>query len=71
MTPRLSDPEETEYRPAMRRFEALADCGKESVTLSIDSTSIKAHRSASGGKAGSMNRRSAAHAAGAPRRSTR
>ena len=47
-------------------FEALADCGKHSVALSIDSTSIKAHRSASGGKGGSMNRRSAAHAAGVP-----
>ena len=28
-------------------FEALARCGKDSVALSIDSTSIKAHRSAS------------------------
>src|SRR5450755_5023186 len=51
-------------------FEALANCGKDSVTLSIDSTSIKAHRSASGGKGGSMNRRSAARAADAPRKST-
>ena len=50
--------------------EALANCGKASVTLSIDSTSIKAHRSASGGKGGSMNRRSAARVAGAPRKST-
>src|SRR6266513_6472051 len=47
-------------------FEALARCGKAGVTLSIDSTSIKAHRSASGGKGGSMNRRSAARAAGGP-----
>lgn len=31
-------------------FEALARCGKDGVTLSIDSSSIKAHRSASGGK---------------------
>src|SRR5204862_5416613 len=52
-------------------FEALARGSKDSVTLSIDSTSIKAHRSASGGKGGSMNRRSAAHAAGGPRKSTR
>ena len=52
-------------------FEALARCGKDGVTLSIDSTSIKAHRSASGGKGGSMNRRSAARAAGGPRKSTR
>ena len=51
-------------------FEALAKCGKDSVTLSIDSTSIKAHRSASGGKGGSMNRRSAVHAADAPPKST-
>src|SRR5580698_1901776 len=51
-------------------FEALAKCGKDSVTLSIDSTSIKAHRSASGGKGGSMNRRSVARAADAPRKST-
>ncbi|WP_247474610.1 IS5 family transposase, partial [Bradyrhizobium sp. 30] len=29
-------------------FEALARCGKDRVALSIDSTSIKAHRSASG-----------------------
>ena len=50
-------------------FEALANCGKDSMTLSIDSTSIKAHRSASGGKGGSMNRRSVAHAADAPRKS--
>ena len=52
-------------------FKALANCGKDSVTLSIDSTSIKAHRSASGGKGGSMNRRSVAHAADAPQKSTR
>ena len=35
-------------------FEALARCGKDGVTLSIDSTSIKAHRSASGGKGGRL-----------------
>jgi transposase len=51
-------------------FKALANGGKDSVTLSIDSTSIKAHRSASGGKGGSMNRRSAVHAADAPPKST-
>jgi transposase len=43
-------------------FKALANGGKDAVTLSIDSTSIKAHRSASGGKGGSMNRRSVVHA---------
>ncbi len=37
-------------------FEALAKGGKDAVTLSIDSTSIKAHRSASGGRGGSMPR---------------
>ena len=52
-------------------FEALARCGKDRVALSIDSTSIKAHRSASGGKGGSVNRRSAARAVGGPRKSTR
>src|SRR5215813_743929 len=36
-------------------FEALARGGQDGVNLSIDSTSIKAHRSASGGKGGSMN----------------
>jgi transposase len=41
-------------------FDALAKNGKDSVTLSLDSTSIKAHRSASGGKGGSVHRRSAA-----------
>ena len=35
-------------------FEALANCRKDSVTLSINSTSIKAHRSASGGKGGKI-----------------
>lgn len=33
-------------------FEALAKLGKDSVALSLDSTSIKAHRCASGGKGG-------------------
>ena len=33
-------------------FKALARCGKDGVTLSVNSTSIKAHRSASGGKGG-------------------
>ncbi|MBB4263647.1 hypothetical protein GGD64_007717 [Bradyrhizobium sp. CIR3A] len=31
-------------------FEALASCGKDGITLSIDSTTIQAHRSASGEK---------------------
>jgi transposase len=40
-------------------------------TMSIDSTHIKAHRSAAGAKGGTSNRRSAARAAGAPQKSTR
>lgn len=53
-----------------RLFRALAGRGRASETQMIDSTHIKAHRSASGGKGGSRNRRLAAHAAGAIRRST-
>src|SRR6516225_3926614 len=45
-------------------FGALARCGEDGVTLCIGSTAIKAHRSASGGKGGSMSRRSAARAGG-------
>lgn len=41
-------------------FEALAKSGKDAVVLSLDSTSIKAHRCASGGKGGSTIRQSAA-----------
>ena len=52
-------------------FEALAKSGKDSVTLSLDSTSIKAHRSASGGKGGNTRRRSVVRAADAPQKSTR
>ena len=40
-------------------FEALARPGKDAVVLSLDSTSIKAHRCASGGKGGSTIRPSA------------
>ena len=53
-----------------RLFRELAGRGRASETQMIDSTHIKAHRSASGGKGGSRNRRLAAHAAGAIRRST-
>ncbi len=52
-------------------FEALAKLGKDAVALSLDSTSIKAHRCASGGKGGSARRRSAVRAAVAPRKSMR
>ena len=52
-------------------FEALAKAGKDAVALSLDSTSIKAHRCASGGKGGNASKRSAAHAAAARPKSTR
>ena len=45
-------------------FEALARCGKDGVTLSIDSTSIKAHRSATSSKRGNMQKRSVARGVG-------
>jgi transposase len=52
-----------------RLFDALAhaDAGDGQA---IDSTTAKAHRSAAGGKGGRKRRRLAAHAAGAPRKST-
>ncbi|MCP1791475.1 transposase [Bradyrhizobium japonicum] len=43
-------------------FEALAKPGEDGVVLSLDSTSIKAHRCASGGKGGSTIKQSAARA---------
>jgi len=52
-------------------FEALARLGTDAVALSLDSTSIKAHRWASGGKGGSTLKRSAARAAGARPKSMR
>jgi transposase len=51
-------------------FEALAR-GKDRVVLSLDSTSIKAHRSASGGKGGNVRRPSADRAAAARPKSMR
>src|SRR5665213_1549894 len=53
-----------------RLFRELASRGRSTATQMIDSTYIKAHRSASGGKGGSRNRRLAAHVVGAIRRST-
>src|SRR3979411_1203195 len=53
-----------------RRFGELAARGRSTETQMIDITHIKAHRSASGGKGGSRNRRLDARAAGAIRRST-
>ena len=48
----------------------LAGQGRATETQMIDSTHIKAHRSAAGGKRGSTNRLLAARAEGATRRST-
>lgn len=53
-----------------RLFRALAARGRSDATQMIDSTHIKAHRSASGGKGGSRNRRLAARVAGETRKST-
>jgi transposase len=53
-----------------RLFRELAGRGRSRQTQMVDSTYVKAHRSASGGKGGSRTRRLAAHAAGAIRRST-
>src|SRR5664279_3846835 len=53
-----------------RLFRELASRGRSTAMQMIDSTHIKAHRSASGGKVGRRNRRLAAHVVGAIRRST-
>jgi transposase len=50
-------------------FRKLAGDGRSADMQMIDSTHVKAHRSAAGGKGGSRNRRLAARAAGATRRS--
>ena len=49
-------------------FRNLAGSGRSADTQMIDSTHVKAHRSASGGKGGSGNRLLAARAAGVTRR---
>ena len=51
-------------------FRELAGNGRSVDTQMIDSTHVKAHRSASGGKGGSRSRLLAARAEGATRRST-
>ena len=51
-------------------FRELSENGRAADTQMIDSTHVKAHRSASGGKGGSRSRLWAARAAGATRRST-
>ena len=50
-------------------FRELAGNGRLANTQMIDSTHVKAHRSAAGGKGGSRSRRLAAREAGATRRS--
>jgi transposase len=54
-----------------RIFHALAQAGGPPAQLLIDSTAVKAHRSAAGGKGGNRARPSAARAAGARRKSMR
>jgi transposase len=49
-------------------FRQLAGCGRSADTQMIDSTHIKAHRSAAGGKGGNRSRLWAARAAGVTRR---
>src|SRR5262245_55171145 len=51
-------------------FRELAGNGRSTDTQMIDSTHVKAHRSAAGGKGGSRNRQLAARAEGATRRYT-
>jgi len=51
-------------------FYSLASAGGPPAQVLIDSSAVKAHRCASGGKGGSKIRRSAGRAAVAPQRST-
>jgi transposase len=53
-----------------RLFRELAGRGRSTHTQMIDSTHVKAHRSASGAKRGNISRRLVARAAGATRKST-
>jgi transposase len=55
----------------VRLFEALAQAGGPPTEVLIDSSVVKAHRSAAGGKGGSKIKRSVARAAGARPKSTR
>jgi len=52
-------------------FEALAAADGPPAQVLIDSTAVRAHRSASGGKGGSKPRRSAARVVGARQKSMR
>lgn len=51
-------------------FHALASAEGPPAQVLIDSSAVKAHRCASGGKGGNSPKRSAARAAGAPPKST-
>jgi transposase len=55
----------------LKLLDALVDAGAVTRSTAIDSTYIKAQRSAFGGKGGRGHRRSAAPVAGRPRKSTR
>lgn len=52
-------------------FHALASAGGPPAEVLIDSSAVRAHRCAAGGKGGSTARRSATRGADAPRRSMR
>ena len=51
-------------------FQTLAAAGGPPAQVLIDSSAVKAHRCAAGGKGGNGTRRSAVRAAGAPQKST-
>jgi transposase len=55
----------------VKLFQALAQADGPPAQVLIDSSAVKAHRSAAGGKGGRKIRRSAARAADARRKSTR
>ena len=69
--PEAYGPPTTIYNRFVRwaRFRKLAGNGRSADTQMIDSTHVKAHRSASGGKGGSRNRLLAAREAGVTQRS--
>ena len=54
----------------VRLFETLAKSGGSALQLTIDSSAVKAHRSAAGGKGGRKIRRSAVPVAGEQPKST-
>lgn len=54
-----------------RILAALVGCGSPPGLVMIDSSAVKAHRSASGAKGGRKTKRSVARAAAGPRKSTR